>query len=189
MTEQTPVDPADDPATAADEMAFLPFAAINNFMRPDYRLEVVRYVLQHLATLTPPRRVAIDALTRQIVRVPGFRNSAKAPAGPKARPLAEATEKHSELMGLILASWAELHPELADRVHALLTGRGWDVLPAAADRLTLPGFLPTWPKDEDFDVLLAAYAEQFPDHPAADDDISLMVVWLSLRLPFEQEGD
>jgi hypothetical protein len=49
----------------------------------------------------------------------------------------------------------------------------------------LPGFLTTWPRAEEFEVLVKAFREQHPDTPASDDDISLMVAWLSGRLPLD----
>jgi hypothetical protein len=45
----------------------------------------------------------------------------------------------------------------------------------------------TWPKGEEFDVLNQAFQEMYPDQNFSSDDISLMVVWLSGRLPYQFE--
>lgn len=178
-----------EPTTNDEQIAFLPFHAINDFMNGGFRQSVIRLVLTRQGELSNERRLPIERLTRQAVQVPGFRNSAKAPAAVKVKPMAEAFEKNPELVAAVLSAWAELNPGLRQEVHTLLTERGWEILPPEADRSVLPGFLPSWPKDEDFEALNAAYREKYPDSQAADDDISLMCVWLSGRLPYHLEGD
>jgi hypothetical protein len=168
---------------------FLPFHALNEFMRPDYRLSVVRAALNALPDLPSNFRSPIDKLTKQVVRVPGFRNGAQAPTLMKVGPIAAAFEKSPELVAAVLAAWAESLPDLRQKVHDLLKGRNWEVLPPEADRAKVPGFLTHWPKSEDFDVLNKAFAEAYPDFNAATDDVSLMVVWVSGRLPYHVEGE
>ena len=168
---------------------FLPFHAINEFMRPDFRTEVVRATLLALPGLPDDRRSQIEKITRRAVKVPGFRNSAKAPASLRVKPTAEAFEKNAGLVAAILSGWSESHPELRGQVSDLLAERGWEILPADADRTKLPGFLTRWPKGEDFETLTAAFVERYPDSESGSDDVSLMVVWLSGRLPYELVED
>jgi hypothetical protein len=55
-----------------------------------------------------------------------------------------------------------------------------------ANRKALPGFLPQWPEEEQFNYLVEEFRDQFPDQQAySDNQISLMCVWLSGRLPYE----
>ena len=172
---------------------FLPFHAINEFMRDDYRLEVVRTTLQALPNLDQSFSAPIERLTKKSVTVPGFRNSAKAPAAMRIRPTAEAFQKNAALAAAILSAWAESHADLRQQVNDLLIARQWEILPLEADRTRLPGFLTKWPKNEDFDALSEVFASQYPASTASKDDISLMIVWLSTRLPYqfgpEDEGD
>jgi hypothetical protein len=172
-----------------EEVSFLPFHAINEFMNSEYRLNVIRSTLNSMPTLSGELRAPIDRLTKKIVKVPGFRNSLKAPAPIKARPLAEAFEKSPELVVAILSAWADSHHELRQQVFDLLKSRNWEILPVEADRTKMPGFLTVWPKGEDFEVLSAAFKEMYPEVEASTDDISLMVVWLSDRLPYQVEGE
>ena len=171
------------------EIPFFPFHAINEFMRPDFRLSMIRTTLQALPQLPETLRTPIDRLTRQVVKVPGFRNSAKAPTSLKVKPMADTFEKNPQLVSAILSAWSEAKPELRQQVYDLLSERGWEVLPPEADRTQLPGFLTAWPKGEDFEVLNAAYKEAYPDSSESSDEISLMVVWLSGRLPYQMEED
>jgi hypothetical protein len=172
-----------------EKAQFLPFHAINEFMRPDFRLEVVRSALYALPNLPEDFRPPIDRLTRKVVQVPGFRNSVKAPTALKVKPTAEAFEKSSDLVAAVLSAWAEAHPELRQQVYDLLVSRDWKVLPPEADRTKIPGFLTRWPKGEDFDVLNNAYAEKYPGSQTSNDQVSLMVVWISSRLPYQLVGE
>lgn len=166
-------------------VGFLPFHAINEFMRPDYRQEVVRSALQALPNLPENFRVTIDGMTKKVVHVPGFRNSVKAPTSVKVRPMAEAFEKSPELVAAILSAWSEARTGLRQQVYDLLVARGWEVLPPETDRTVLPGFLTRWPRQEEFEILNEAFAEKYPSAQASSDDVSLMIVWLSGRLPYE----
>jgi hypothetical protein len=170
---------------------FLPFNAINEFMRPDYRLEVIRVTLNSLPNLPENYRTPIYQLTRAIVQVPGFRNSAKAPLVKRVKPTSDAFEKSPHLVAAILSAWAEVHSNLRQKVFELLSERGWEVLPPTIDRTQLPGFIMTWPNGESFEQLTQAFAEKHPGLSENNDDISLMTVWLSVRLPyqFEEDGD
>lgn len=167
------------------EVQFFPFHAINEFMTDEYREAVIRSVLQRQAELPESLRSSLERLTQKTVRVPGFRNSSKAPAGLRLKPTIEAFKKNPALAAVILAAWAALHAQLSAQVFDLLRGRGWELLPADADRTKLPGFLTKWRKGEDFDTLYQAYLQEYQNNNAPKDDVSLMVVWLSGRLPYE----
>jgi len=171
------------------QVSFLPFHALSRFMRDDYRQTVVRAALNALPTLPNDLRSAIDKQTKRHVQVPGFRNSVKAPTSLKIKPMAEAFEKRADLVGVILSAWAEVQSDLRQRVYDLLIERDWEVLPIEADRTKLPGFLTKWPANEDFDVLNEAFKAKYPEVEVTTDDVSLMSVWISTRLPLEVEGE
>jgi hypothetical protein len=173
-------------------------------MRNDYRLAVVRSVLISLPDLPGELRSPVDRITKKKVNVPGFRNSSKAPVNVRIKPTVQAFEKHPDLVAAILAAWSEKHAGLRKQIYELLVTRGWEVLPVEADRTKLPGFRITWPEGENFEALIEAYkamfvadqasadqasAEKVPTEEASSDDISLMVVWLSGRLPYHMDGD
>ena len=171
------------------QVSFLPFHALSRFMRDDYRQTVVRTTMNALPTLPDDLRSAIDKQTKRHVTVPGFRNSVKAPTALKIRAMTDAFEKRAGLVGVILAAWAEVQTELRQQVYDLLTERGWEVLPLEADRTKLPGFFTKWPAKEDFEVLNEAFKTKYPETETTTDDVSLMAVWISTRLPLEAEGE
>jgi hypothetical protein len=190
---------------------FLPFHAINEFMRPDFRLNVVRQTLSELNKLPAKSRETVSHQIRRVVKVPGFRNSEKAPTVVKVIPTAKAFESNPELVSSILSAWTELKSELRDQVFQVLKARqwfffpdesisinslpslknqeDWGVLPVAADRSLLPGFLIYWPKDQDFEAIYQTYNELYPDGKGSLDEVSLMSVWLANRLPYHITGD
>jgi len=189
------------------KVEFLPFHAINEFMRPDFRLTVVRSALSALNTLSQNLRAPVDRLTKQVVKVPGFRHSEKAPTPVKVLPMAKAFESNPGLVAAILAAWAEAHADLRQQIFTVLEKRGWylfpgelespvdfpslktekdwGVLPIQADRTRLPGFLIYWPKTETFENLYQTFAELYPSAQGSLDEVSLMAVWLALRLPYQ----
>ena len=190
------------------ETQFYPFHAINEFMRNDYRVNLIRTALNTLPELPARFRQPIDRMTKQIVKVPGFRNPEKAPTAVKVLPIAKAFDKSPDLVAAILSAWAEAKAELRTQVYELLKGRGWKmfpteftleglspdaikewaILPVEVDRTQLPGFISLWPKDNDFEALYKAFTEMYPDANEGIDNVGLMVVWLSMRLPIDMEG-
>jgi hypothetical protein len=173
-----------------DSIELVPFHALNEFMRADYRLHVVRTVLSALPSLPANLRSAVDRQIKKHVRVQGFRSSDKAPARVKALPTAEAFEDHPELVAAVLEAWAEVNPALRQQIYDLLGERGWQLLPLDIQRSQMPGFFIHWPQSEEFEILQKEHRQHNPDSQASDDDISLMVVWVGVRLPFQiVEGD
>jgi hypothetical protein len=168
------------------KISFIPYHAINQFMRNDFRLAVIRSAVLALPDLDHEIGARIDRLTKKFVKVPGFRNSAKAPATVKAVAMVKPFEKSPDLVAAILNAWAESRPELGRQIFELLTERGWKLLPIETNRTKLPGFLTRWPADDDFEVLYDAFTAAHPDAEASIDEVSLMVVWLSSRLPIEK---
>jgi hypothetical protein len=171
------------------KIAYLPFHAINQFMMDDYRRTVIRAAVNAQRTVDSGLSGNLDKQVRRHVTIPGFRNSVKAPPALKARHLEEPFEKHPEVVGAVVSVWAAARPELRDQVFQLLSSRAWQVMPADADRSRLPGFLTRWPSGEDFESLVEAFHEMYPELEVEDDDISLMVVWLSGRLPVDTEDE
>jgi len=190
---------------------FLPFHAINDFMRPDFRLNVIRHCLNSLNQLPNKFQDPVNHHIRKVVKVPGFRNSEKAPTAVKILPASKAFENSPDLVAAILNAWSESKSELRLQVFDVLKQRGWFIFPAEtlsltnlpsiqtekdwgilppdADRSKLPGFLTYWPKDQDFEAIYQSYSELYPQGESSIDEVSLMAVWLSTRLPYHISGE
>ena len=168
------------------KIKFIPFHAINEFMRNDFRLIVIRTTLLSYNQLDRKYALPIDQLTKRYVKVAGFRNSAKAPATVKAVAMVKAFETQPKLVAAILQAWSETQPGLRQKVYDLLLRRGWKLLPIEFNRTKLPGFLTRWPAEDDYDTIYNSLLQDYPDLEVSIDQTSLMVVWLSGRLPIDK---
>lgn len=168
---------------------YFPFHAINEYMLPEYRQRVIQTVFAGFGKLSGERRSDLNNLVKRHVQVPGFRNSSMAPSGIKARGVVSVFERRPEMTAEVLQAWSELNVDLRQKVYDFLKAREWDVLPPAADRTKLPGFQTTWPEGQDYDMLGKAFAEMFPGEAPLENDLRLMIVWLSNRLPFDMYGE
>ncbi len=171
--------------SAENKVSFIPFHAINEFMTSEYRIEIIRDVLFSINDLPEDQRNPIHKLTVRYVKIPGFRNSLKAPAQLRLRPTVDAFEKKPDLVAAILSAWAGLNAELGKLVYDLLLERGWEILPPDTDRRKIPGFLIVWPKSESFEEINRAFREKYPEVEVSDNDVALMTVWMSGRLPYQ----
>lgn len=167
------------------ELGFLPFHAINEFMLDEYRLKVIQTVLTSLDLLPDKHSRTINNLMRKHVKIAGFRNSLKAPIGLKLKQLGKAFEKSPEIVAAIISAWADINFDLKQKVYEMLENRDWDLLPIEADRTKLPGFLTSWPSEDNFDSLYECFNQMFPHNPSEKNDVSLMVVWICGRLPYK----
>jgi hypothetical protein len=172
-----------------NQVQFVPFYVINEFMLPEYRQEIIHKVLTHLDDLPAERKSTILNQVKRYVKLHGFRNSTLAPMAVKAKGSTGAFDKHPDFVAQILMAWSELNMELRQQIFDMLVERKWELLPVDTDRSKLPGFLIRWPKEESYDVLDAAFAEKYPDVKAHEYDVRLMIVWLSGRLPYDMVGD
>lgn len=168
------------------QFQFIPFNAINEFMRNDFRLNIIRTTLISKGELNRKFTAPIDRLTRKHVKVAGFRNSLKAPLTILAVAMVKAFEKQPDLVAAILNAWSESNSELRSQISILLAEKGWDLLPIEVDRSKLPGFLTEWPEEDDYEELYEAYNKSFPENKVSIDETSLMVIWLSGRLPINK---
>ncbi len=98
------------------KVRFLPFNAINIFMRPDYQVKVIKQVCISAPTLSDEIKKKFNAFTRKYISVPGFRNSALAPVGLRTTPYISAFEKKPELAAFTLDLWFRLNQSLAEKV-------------------------------------------------------------------------
>jgi len=171
------------------KIPYVPFHAINQFMVDDFRHEVIQSVLNGLNQLDGGKRGSYQSLIRTVVKIPGFRNSANAPTPVKIKGAISAFEKSPMFTAQTLSCWADLHADLRQKVYDMLVKRGWEIMPAEADRAKLPGFLVKWHPTDNYEVLDLAFKELYPDDTASDNDVRLMTVWLSDSLPYDAVDD
>ncbi len=171
------------------KIEYVPFRAVNEFMREDYRLTILQEVFTALDQCTSMQKQLILRLFSKGVQIPGFRNSSMAPLPIKIKNSPSIFERSNEFAATIMECWSNLHPVLKTEMLELLTERGWKPQPLAVDRSMLPGFQIDWPKIDTFEVLGKAICDAHPDLNESDDNISLMAVWVGNRLPYNLFAD
>lgn len=67
--------------------------------------------------------------------------------------------------------------------------KAWPVFPSKMNRSKLPGFYTHWFIGEDFEALYSNFSTLYPDSSASIDKVSLMAVWLTMRLPYHVDID
>ena len=164
---------------------YLPFNAINEFMRDDYRLIILHETITHLNDANPEQQKEISKLISQYIKIPGFRKSNLAPAPMKAKNAVVLFQQSAAFSSKIVETWSSLHPKLKETVWTVLTEKGWEPAPIDIDRTVLPGFQTHWPKADTFEAINTAVRALAPDLSETDDDISLMAVWIGNRLPYD----
>ncbi|PKN84004.1 MAG: hypothetical protein CVU46_15420 [Chloroflexi bacterium HGW-Chloroflexi-8] len=172
-----------------EKIEFLPFNAINEFMLSEYRKVVFKSVFSNFASLQNSRQKSINSLIKKNVKIQGFRDSTQAPVVYKINNSISLFEKSASFSAEILSAWYELNPDLAQKVNQMLTDKGWIILPIETDRSKLPGFLIKWPAEDSFEKLTEEFRNIYPEITYSDDDISLMIVWMSNRLPYEMDAE
>jgi hypothetical protein len=168
-----------------EKIQMLPFQAVNEFMRDDYRLVVLSEVFNKFDLHTPQQRQLLTRMVAKGVQIPGFRNSGMAPAVLKAKNSSGLFEKSSEFSALVMECWSHLHEDLKKSMWDILKERGWELQPLELDRSQLPGFRIEWPKGDGFEVLIGVLKGKNPTLVESDDNISLMAVWVGNRLPYD----
>ncbi|MCX6054831.1 MAG: hypothetical protein NTZ74_07960 [Chloroflexi bacterium] len=167
------------------ENKYLPFKAINEFMRDDFRLTVIQEVFTGLNDCSPTQKQIINRMVEKRVQVPGFRNGRLAPLAIKVKHSASLFEQSSEFSSIIIECWSNFHKDLKMMIFDLLTEKNWQPNTIDLDRTSLPGFMIEWPKQDTFELLIKSIRESRPDLQESEDNISLMVVWVGNRLPYD----
>ena len=167
-----------------EKVQYLPFHAVNEFMRDDYRLTILQEVYTSLDQASAIHRQLITRTFAKGVQIPGFRNSSLAPLAIKIKNSTSLFERSADFAATIMECWSNLHPELKKAMFSLLSERDWNPQPLEVDRSLLPGFLTDWPKTDTFDVLIKGIQDTAPEMKESEDNISLMAVWVGNRLPY-----
>lgn len=167
-----------------NEQKYLPFHAVNEFMRDDYRLTILQEVLNDQSNVKVEVRSRIGRMISKGVQIPGFRNSNQAPVAIKVKHSASLFERSPEFAASVMEAWSDLHAELKQDMGELLRSRGWNIPALEADHSQLPGFQIDWNKAETFEILIDELKKKNPASMDSDDNISLMAVWIGNRLPY-----
>ena len=168
------------------EKEYLPFKAINVFIEREYLEKVTKDVLEGKGALSKDDQIQLANFFRNQVSVLGFRNPVRAPLSLQVNAYASAFEKKEEVIPFTLTIWAKIKTDLAKTVKQWLESEGWEDLALERQYDETAGFLSDWPKAFTFEEIEEKFKQANPKVDFDRDDLILMVLWISGRLPNEQ---
>jgi len=168
------------------EIEYLPYKAINVFIEREYLDQVLETVLDGKEDLPKEDQISFTKNFKQYITVLGFRNILKAPKRLQVNAFATAFESKNEVIPFTLSTWAKIKAQLASDVKAWLEAEGWENIAVERTFNETEGFLHTWPKDLTFEKIEKDFAKKNPKSEFDRNDLILMVIWLSGKLPSEQ---
>ncbi|MFU8825909.1 MAG: hypothetical protein ACNA70_00280 [Brevefilum sp.] len=167
------------------EKEYLPFIAINVFMQRDYLEKVTKEIIEGIGTLSKEEQIAFNGFFRKHITILGFRNPLRAPLSLQVNAYASAFEKNEDVIPYTLSKWARIKSELAEKVKAWLDSEGWEELVVERTIEDHQGFASDWPDDLTFESIEEKFKEANPKEEFLRDDLVLMVLWISGKLPKE----
>lgn len=169
--------------TATDS---LPYKAINVFIEEDYLQKVLETILSRIDEMEKEDRFSFISDFKQHVSVLGFRNPIRAPLSIQVKAYLSAFEAKDEVIPFTLSAWAKLNAVLAQLVENFLDSEGWKELRIERKYNEGEGFSNDWPEKLSFDKLVKNFKKANPDADFSRDDLILMALWISGKLPDEQ---
>ncbi len=161
----------------------LSYKSINIYIDREYLESVIQFVLSNKQHLSKDEQISFTKSFNQYVNVLGFRNPSRAPQPLQINAYATAFEGKDEVVPFTLSTWAKLKPGLAGNVVAWLESEGWKDLELVREYQEDGGFLSEWPKKLKFDKLVKDFNKAYQDGDHDHNDIILMVLWVSGKLP------
>lgn len=168
------------------EKEMLSYKAINVYIEQDYLEKVMGTVLTGVKKLPKQDQIDFSRFMRKYVKILGFRDPSRAPLPLQINALTTAFEEKDEVVPFTLSVWAKVNKKLAKQVKTWLDGEGWKDLDTAREYSEDGGFVAEWPKKLTFDKLVKDFQKTDPDAKFDRDDLILMVLWVSGKLPKNQ---
>ena len=164
----------------------LSFKAINVFIDREYLEDLLGRILQSKDDLSKEDQIAFTSQFRKFVSVLGFRNPVRAPRQLQINAFASAFEEKEEVIPFALSTWTKINQKSANQVKAWLEAEGWEDLSLVRTFEDGEGFVNKWPKGQTFEKITKKFKKDNPDVDLSQDDLILMVCWISGQLPPEQ---
>lgn len=167
------------------ESEYLPYKSVNVFITHEYLGKVTREILTGYKQLSKENAKSFIVQFREHVNVLGFRNVIRAPLSLQINAYTSAFEGKNDVVPFTLSTWALINSGLASEVKSWLKTEGWDCLSEVRHYNDSEGFLQDWPKKLSFTKLVKNFKKAKPNVEFEDDDLILMVIWISGKLPPE----
>lgn len=162
---------------------YLPYKTINIYIERDFLKETLEYVIQNINTLPKENQIAFGNKFREYVTILGFRNPMRAPLPLQVNAFVRAFEDMDEVIPFTLSTWANLRHDFAVKVKDWLTSEGWKDLNLEREFDEREGFVRDWHASVTFESLIQEFEKAHPGLDFDEDDLILMILWISGKLP------
>jgi len=170
------------------ENEYLPYKTINVFIESDYLRKTLEFILTNINTLPKEGQISFVNSFKEYVNILGFRNPMRAPLMLQVNAYIRAFEEKDEVIPFTLSTWSKIKSEFASEVKSWLESEGWDQLSTEREFDENMGFLKNLPEGLSFEQIIDRFKKARPDLAFEEDDLILMVLWISGRLPQEDSG-
>ena len=163
-----------------------PMVALNVYLTPEFRRQVLSNVLEQKDALNPETRKQLFSILKDKLKISGFRSFVNAPKGLTVRAMESLFEKDSSFIASVLVSWAELAEAKTTQVNPMLQSLGFNLQAseeAYAD--TENCFSIGWPVGVTFESLYNKATELDKAFPLSSDELALLTIWKTGTLPGE----
>ena len=165
------------------EKAILPYKAINVYMDQEYLEAVLASVINGVKKLPKEDQISFSQFMKKHVSVLGFRDPSRAPISLQVKALAKVFEEKDEVVPVVLSTWTKANKKLVKPVKTWLEAEGFKDLATERSFVEDEGFIADWPKKLAFDKMVKKFQKDNPDVKFNQDDLILMVLWMTGQLP------
>jgi hypothetical protein len=163
----------------------VPFKTINVYINQDYLESIMKAVLTGFKKFSKQEQIDFTRFLRKYVKILGFRDPSRAPLSLQINALAKAFEEKDEVVPVVLSIWTKVNKKLAGDVKAWLEENKFKNIEMEREYSEDAGFTPDLAKKWKFEKVEKDFSKTNPDTKFERDDLILMVLWLSGRLPKE----
>ena len=164
---------------------FRPAIALNVFIEPYFRKEILQKIFENLGELPADLRRKLVAEVKDQVRISGFRNPMVAPRALLIRDAESVFEKDSKFSLICLKCWQSLYSQSHGALKQNLANLGFSISEQATNAYPDPlnTFLEGWPEGMDFETLFEKITAKEKDFPLSKDETALLSILLTGYLP------
>lgn len=167
------------------ENEILPYKTINVFIERDHLRNILEHIIKNINTLSKEDQISFGKSFREYVDILGFRNSMRAPLPLQVNAYVRAFEDMDEVIPYTLSTWTKIRKDFALKVKDWLDSEGWKALVLERNFDETEGFIRDWPESLTFEKMIKGFEKANPDYDFDENDLFLMVLWISGKLPDE----
>lgn len=164
---------------------FKPAIALNVFIEPYFRKEVLEKVFGNIDKFSPDLRKDLLAEVKDQVKISGFRNPMVAPRALLIKNAETVFEKDSRFCLTSLKSWQYLYAKWHKALKNGLVDLGFSISEPAAAEYPDPmnTFLVGWHEDISFDALYENLSAKIEGFDLSKDETALLTILLTGYMP------